>query len=325
MAALRAPVALLVLVGALSQDDPDKARESIRAADIRRHQAVLSTDAMKGREAGSKEGHQAALYIVKEARKLRLKPAGVARSYFQPFGGEKRRPGAVGRKNLVARWPGRDRARREEYVVVGAHYDHVGLGYKGSNTQAGGKAGEVHNGADDNASGASVLLDLAQAVTRAKFSRSVVFIWFDAEEQGLAGSKAWTANPTLDLEKCVAMINCDMIGRNETRKIYAGVDRDKEGKARFPKWEAAARDVEKAYGLEFDWKWFQPHIKRSDHWPFMEKGVPAIFFTGGLHADYHTHRDDLEKINFEKEELVGRVLFTLLRKAADTAATFREP
>ncbi len=306
----RVPALLLLLAGCTPEAPP----ESLIVVDgIRRHQAFLADDAREGRLAGSPGGHEAALYIARAGLDLGLLPAGVGGTCFQPFGPAAAGPGEVGKKNVLLWLRGRDSALRDEYVVVAAHYDHVGRGLKGSQ---GGKVGEVHNGADDNASGASTVLEVARAALRLRPRRSVLFAWFDNEEERLEGSRAWTSNPTRPLGRCRAMLNCDMIGRNETEKIYCGIEKV-GGKARFPRWEALVREGERAAGAAFDWTEFDPFIKRSDHWPFMEKGVPAMFFTGGLHADYHKDGDDLEKINFEKEVRVGRILLDLLRRAAD--------
>ena len=225
-------------------------------------------------------------------------------------------------KNVYAVVPGSDPEARE-YVVVGAHYDHVGLGHRNGNPGAGSTPGQVHNGADDNASGASTLLEVAEAVVKAKLPRTVVLVWFDAEEGGLAGSRAFVADPPLPIADCRAMINMDMIGRNETEKVVIGVHKKADGAPVFPRWASLVGDLEKDLGARWDWKSFDEYIKRSDHWPFMAAGVPAIFFTGGLHADYHTERDDVEKINVAKQEAVGRAVYRLAAAAARAPQGFR--
>ncbi len=314
---------LALLLLAPQADAVEKAASAIRAEGIRPHQVHLSSDALEGREAGSEGGHKAAVYIAAEAKKRGLKPGGLEGTYFQPFGPAPGKPLERGMKNVIAVWPGTHPRLKEEYVVAGAHYDHVGLGLKGSNRPAGGKPGEIHNGADDNASGASTLLEIAGAAAKSRFKRTLVFMWFDAEESGLAGSRAWAAAPTLPVEKCAAMVNCDMIGRNDPKQVIVGVHKDEKGAPKFPKWAEAVKAVEAKFGESFDWSSFDSFIKRSDHWPFMEKGVPAVFFTAGLHADYHTQNDDVEKIDFAKQERVGRILFTLAARAADEEAGFR--
>jgi hypothetical protein len=288
-------LAILLLAACDRAPEAKDLLETIRADDIRKHQTFLASDELEGRGPGSEGSRKASAYIVDQVRSWGFKPAGADGTYFQPFG--------EGRRNVVALWPGRG---KDGYVVIGAHYDHLGR-----------KGDAVFPGADDNASGSSTVLNLAEAVSRSRFARGIVCLWFDGEEQSLAGSRWWTAHPTLPLEGCFAMLNCDMIGRNETTKIFCGVEKDGKGAAKYPKWEAEVREVEGRFGAHFDWTEFDPFIKRSDHWPFMEKGVPALFFTGGLHADYHKEGDRIEKINFAKEELIGRILFSILARAAD--------
>jgi Peptidase family M28 len=316
MKTLRGLCVLLLLASSLRADDTEKGLKTIKAADIQKHQTLLAADAMEGREAGSEGGHRAAVYISEQLKKWKLRPGGAEETYFQPVGGGERKPQEKGKKNILGVWPGSDEKLKDEYVVIGAHYDHVGRGQRNSN---GGKVGEIHNGADDNASGASTMLDVAEAVSQCSFKRTVVCMWFDAEENALEGSRWWAANPTLPLERCVAMLNCDMIGRNDPKKLIIGVEKDPSGEPKYPKWVALLKDVEKKVGMTWDWSSFDAYIKRSDHWPFMEKGVPALFFTAGLHADYHRETDDIEKINFAKEEMIGRIVFTILARAADGA------
>jgi len=291
---MRAALPLFLLLASCpgAPDDADLVGR-IRAEDIRKHQEFLGSAALGGRAPGSEGSRKASAYIVDRVKDWGYVPAGTDGGWVQPFG--------EGRRNVAAL----HRGSVDEYVVVGAHYDHLGT-----------KDGVVYPGADDNASGTSTLLDVAESVGKARFARGVLFVWFDGEENQLQGSRWWTSHPTLPLERCVAMVNVDMIGRNETTKIYCGVEKDAAKAPRWPKWAAEVKGVEAAFGAPFDWTEFDPFIKRSDHWPFMEKGVPALFFTGGLHADYHQPGDTLEKINFEKEERVGRIVMTLLERVA---------
>jgi Zn-dependent M28 family amino/carboxypeptidase len=194
----------------------------------------------------------------------------------------------------------------DELVAIGAHYDHLGV-----------KNGVLHPGADDNASGTSVMLEVARAASRSHFRRGVLCFWFDGEEEQLAGSTWWVAHPTLPLSRVAAMLNADMVGRNETEKLFCGVEKDAKGEPKWPKWAALAHGVESRFGAAWNWTEFDPYLRRSDHWPFMAAGIPALFLTGGLHADYHQAGDRLEKINFAKEERVARIVYALLRDAAD--------
>lgn len=222
-------------------------------------------------------------------------------------------PQPPSRKNVLALWRGSDPELRKQYVLVGAHYDHLGRGPTG---------GEVHNGADDNASGSAVILELAEAAVQCSFKRTLVFAWFDEEEKALSGSRHWVQNPTLPLEGCVAMLNLDMVGRNDVKKIVCGLDRDKEGKVKFPLWEAALREGEGRFKATFDWGG-QEYLTRGDQWPFMERDIPAAFLHGGVHPDYHKPTDDIEKINFPKQELIAKIAFAVVAKAAGSDALFK--
>lgn len=284
----------LLLLSCAPAQEPTELATGILAADIRKHQEVLGSTDLEGRGPGSEGARKASDYIAGRVKAWGFEPAGTDGGWFQPFG--------EGKRNVAALRKGSS----DEYVVIGAHYDHLGT-----------KDGKLYPGADDNASGSSTLLDLADGVGKATLKRSVLFLWFDGEENALEGSRWWTSHPTLPIEKCFAMVNVDMIGRNETSKVYCGVEKTKEKAPVYPKLAALLREVEAANGPAFDWTEFDPYIKRSDHWPFMAKGVPALFFTGGLHADYHKEGDLLEKINYEKEERVGRIVARLLVKLAN--------
>ena len=292
---MRASVlAALLLISCAPAQQPAPLSGGIHAADIRRHQEFLGSPDLEGRGPGTEGSRKASDYIAARLKEWGFTPAGTDGGWFQPFG--------EGRRNVAALRPGRS----DEYVVVGAHYDHLGK-----------KGNTVFPGADDNASGSSTVLDVAEGVGRASLSRSVLFLWFDAEENRLEGSRWWTDHPTLPMEKCFAMVNVDMIGRNDTAKVYCGVQKDKTKAPVYPRLAAALKEVEAAYGPPFDWTEFDPYIQRSDHWPFMQKGVPALFFTGGMHADYHKEGDRLEKINFDKEERVGKIVASLLESLAN--------
>lgn len=215
-----------------------------------------------------------------------------------------------GMKNIIAIRPGDDEKLKDEYVVVGAHYDHVGLGSFGSR----GKQGDIHNGSDDNGSGTSAILELAEALQHAKFKRTIVIVSFDGEEKGLWGSKAYVENPPEDLpmEKCRWMINMDMVSRNGTTEIAVGrTDVTNEPLNR------GLALAEKKFKFTFDYKGANEYVRRSDQWNFHEKGVPAIFMFGGMHADYHTEKDDVEKANFEKVQLTSRISFLILYHLAN--------
>jgi hypothetical protein len=214
-------------------------------------------------------------------------------------------------KNIVTIVEGA--VKPDEYVVVSAHYDHLGK-----------RGDEVFNGADDNASGTSTLLELAQSCQQAlkdghRPYRSIVFAWFCGEEKGLLGSQYYSEFPVFPLEGTVANINVDMVGRvddkykNDAEYIYViGSDRLSSDLHRI------SEEVNQKYSqLTLDYTYNSEddpnkYYYRSDHYNFAKKGVPAIFYFNGTHEDYHRTTDDVAKINFEKMAGVGKLIFHTL-------------
>lgn len=194
--------------------------------------------------------------------------------------------------NVVGYLPGS--SVPDEYVVMGAHYDHVGVG------KANAEGDSIFNGADDNASGTTSILMCAEnfASLKQRPARSILFIAFSAEEKGLLGSKAYAANPALPLEKCVAMINVDMIGRCENNKVSIGGDKKCPDLIRFNEEENAA--LAAPYTLAYD---IEQYFFRSDQASFAMKRIPVLFYFTGEHKDYHKASDEIKLINFE--DLVG--------------------
>jgi hypothetical protein len=199
-----------------------------------------------------------------------------------------------------------------EYVVIGAHYDHLGLGEQFS--LAPGEAGKPHPGADDNASGTAGVLELARWLSsQPKQKRGVLFLCFAGEEIGLLGSRYWVDHPLLPLENAVAMINLDMIGRVREGKVYVGGASSgstfNEMLARLLPRHKLVADLSGSFDAG-----------SSDHVSFMSKRIPALFFFSGLHADYHKPSDTWDKINAEgAAELlraVGDVVLALLNDPA---------
>lgn len=186
--------------------------------------------------------------------------------------------------NVVGYWPG----ETDEYVVIGAHYDHLGLGDESS--LAPDKVGQVHPGADDNASGTAGVIALAKSIaSRGEDRRGTLFIAFAGEEIGLLGSQYWTDHPTKPLADAVAMLNMDMIGRVDKSKVYVGG----AGTAKVfqQMLDEASKDA------HFEVAASQSGYGASDHTSFTTKGIPVLFFFSGLHADYHKPTDTWDKIN----------------------------
>lgn len=176
----------------------------------------------------------------------------------------------------------------EEVLVIGAHFDHLGLGEVSSLAAKPGS--EVHNGADDNASGTAGVLELAGALASRKdqLRRSVLFLAFSAEEQGLLGSRHYVNHPAIPLEKTVAMINMDMIGRMQDRRLIVG------GTGTSPGWRDLLNQLNR--DADLDLKFRDGGFGPSDHSSFYGRDIPVLFFFTGVHGDYHKPSDDYDKI-----------------------------
>jgi len=212
--------------------------------------------------------------------------------------------------NVLAYMPG----ETDEYIILGAHYDHLGRGYFDS--MAPSQIGEIHPGADDNASGTAGLLELARVLSplKGQLPRGILFASFAGEELGLLGSAAWVKDPTKPLDKAVAMLNMDMIGRVKDDKIYVG---GVGTGSSFPKVLEQAMD-DSHLKLELS----QGGYGSSDHTSFVTKRIPVLFFFSGLHSDYHKPSDTWEKIN---SGAAARLLNVVARCAVELASDADKP
>jgi Zn-dependent M28 family amino/carboxypeptidase len=205
--------------------------------------------------------------------------------------------------NVVGMLPGSDPQLASEYIIIGAHYDHLGLG--GPESLAANPEGQIHYGADDNASGTSGLLELARVLAseRDKIKRSIVFVAFSGEELGLLGSGAYTKNPIVPLGSTVAMLNMDMIGRLRNRSLFIG------GVGTSPAWkplldklngnEKPVGSLGTGSGGRFQLSYGEDGFGPSDHQSFYVRDIPVLFFFTGSHDDYHKPTDTADKINGE--------------------------
>jgi Zn-dependent M28 family amino/carboxypeptidase len=199
--------------------------------------------------------------------------------------------------NVVGVLEGADSVLRHEYLVYTAHVDHIGI--------SPGQPDSINNGADDNASGAAGLLELAEAFTRpgARPRRSILFLAPSAEEDGLLGSAHFTEHPTVPLENVVANINMDLIGRNWPDSVIAvGLEQSDLGPMLQAHPELRMTPIAD--------RWPEERIfYRSDHYNFARKGVPILFFTSGTHPDYHRPSDEPGRIDGEKVARLLRLIF----------------
>jgi len=254
---------------------------------------VLSADELGGRLTGTAGADSAAAYIARRFAQVGLQPA--TGGWFQPFIVSKDAPaaqhamlGELHGTNVIGLIPGRDPALRNETVIVGAHYDHLGLGGFGA-LDAPDSTGQVHNGADDNASGTAALLAIAERIHAAPPARTVIFIAFSGEELGLLGSDAYVKHPLYPLSVTEAMINLDMVGRLTNDKLIVyGTGTATE----FP----ALLDSLNWYA-KFDLRPQPEGYGPSDQTSFYAAGIPVLHLFTDLHADYHRSTDDWDKIN----------------------------
>jgi len=227
-------------------------------------------------------------------------------------------------RNVLGLIEGSDPAVKDEWVIFCAHYDHLGVN----------AGGEVFNGADDNGSGTVALFEIAEAYSLAardgqRPRRSVLFAAWDAEESGLLGAWAYTEAPVIPLAKTVAVLNMDMIGRNQEvpengGRRFRGLEPQSAesnrssvnvvGHTYTSDLLAEVERANQAIGLEIE-TGHDNHptaiLRRSDQWPFLQRGVPAVLFTTGFHPDYHTVSDDPERIDYEKMEKILRLVHQL--------------
>jgi len=221
-------------------------------------------------------------------------------------------------RNVVAFLPGTDANLKIEYVVIGAHFDHLGMGGAGSGSRATDTIA-VHNGADDNASGVATIIQLAEKMAGKKNNkRSIIFAAFGAEEMGLIGSNAFTAKPPVKTENMVAMFNFDMVGRlDPVAKVLSigGTQTSKE-----------TEDLLNKYNNGFELAFSPEGVGPSDHTSFYLQNIPVFFISTGAHPDYHTPLDDADRINYDGTQKVAEYASLLIENVAnrETDLTFQE-
>jgi hypothetical protein len=277
--------------------------------------AYLSSDALEGRLVGTPGADSAAEYIARRFAQAGLQPP--QSGWFQEFTVSKELPqaqkasigGSTGR-NVIGLLPGRDKKRREEVIVVGAHYDHLGGGLFGALDPD--SAGRPHNGADDNASGIATMLEMAQRLAQSRPDRTIVFIAFSGEELGLLGSAWYVRHPVAPLPRTTAMINFDMVGRlaNE-RLILYGTETAKE----FP---GLLDSLNRTAG--FDLKGRGDGYGPSDQSSFYAVKLPVLHFFTDLHEDYHRATDDASKLNVPGMLRIAEFATALVRSLGDRRA-----
>lgn len=274
----------------------------IGASDIYSHIEFLASDSLRGRESGTEFEALASNYIIQKFEEFGVQPKGDDGTFLQAFTINTARlnnphatDDAEGERrvaNNVVGWiPGR--SNTDEYVVIGAHYDHLGYGSFGSLYR--GDTPRIHNGADDNASGTAGLLELAHYFSENPPVDNILLLAFSGEEMGLLGSAHYVEEPTVDLSQAKAMINLDMIGRMSDKNLLIF------GVGTTPKWSELAMFVnEDSLSLNL----VKDGTGASDHTSFYYKNIPVLHYFTDTHSDYHRPSDDLAYIEVKGQELV---------------------
>lgn len=270
--------------------------------------SFLANDKLEGREIGTKGEQEAAAYIVKRFNDIGLMPKGTE-AFYQTFTFKPKtdphsevsytvnpEDSTITGTNVL----GYIDNQAENTIIIGAHYDHLGYGSEGS-LHKGEKA--IHNGADDNASGVAVMLDLAGKLKKANPSNNYLFMAFSGEEMGLLGSNYFTKNATLDLSKVNYMINMDMVGRlkqDSTLAVY--------GVGTSPRWKQTLSATNPGFKLVEN----ESGVGPSDHTSFYLQDIPVLHFFTGQHDDYHKPGDDSEKLNYEGMDAISNYIFDII-------------
>jgi hypothetical protein len=302
--------------------DASTALATITEADLAARVGVVAHDSTLGRSTPSPELQKAALYIAGEFDRLGLEgddpdtdvctDRGVPGEYCPYLQWFTAQPADTAPTlNVIARLAGSDPAVSDEHVLIGAHFDHVGIGIAVA-------ADSIYNGADDNGSGVAAVLELAEAFVALDTPprRSIIFVLFSGEELGLLGSRYYTLHSTVPMSDVVTMVNLDMIGRNWTNMVAGISQLDSDI------FDRSDRVADAHPELDMDliadpWP-EENHLNRSDQAPFVLHGVPVLYLTSGLHADYHQPSDEADRLDYEKTTRVTKLVFWLLWEFAQT-------
>jgi Zn-dependent M28 family amino/carboxypeptidase len=288
--------------------------EKINTVTIEEDVAFLADDKLEGRQTGSNGEKLAAEYIAKRFEDLGLEAKGTA-DYFQSFSFKpktdphqevnytvKDGDSTITGTNVIGFLDN----KAQNTIIIGAHYDHLGYGAEGSLFR--GDSKEIHNGADDNASGVAVLLNLAQKLKEKNSGNNYLFMAFSGEEMGLLGSNYFTKNPTINLSKANYMLNMDMVGRlkqDSTLAVY--------GVGTSP----ILKQVVKANNSKFKIIENESGVGPSDHTSFYNSDIPVLHFFTGQHEDYHKPGDDIEKLNYEGMKTISTYIFDIITDLDD--------
>jgi Zn-dependent M28 family amino/carboxypeptidase len=279
----------------------------ISTSNLKKHITYLASDQMKGRETGSKQALKAANYIEKEFKSYGLKPLGTNK-YRQEFIAKIRKEGIKDSVRLAENVIGFLDNGAAKTIVIGAHYDHIGFGKFSSRDTL--NIGEIHNGADDNASGVAGMLELARILSKNGIQEkfNFLFIAFGAEELGLLGSKHFVEKPTLPLNQIHWMLNFDMIGRYQEENGLAIIGHGTSSK--FP-------EITEFIKSDIHFFTSKDGNGGSDQTSFYRKNIPVLFFHTGGHPDYHGSGDDEEKINYKALNSILKIALEVIENSME--------
>ncbi|MEP6574156.1 MAG: M28 family peptidase [Gemmatimonadota bacterium] len=317
MRIFRLLAATTALTAALSASRPAalRAQYTVEAIQLLNDVRYLSDDRLSGRMLGSPGADSAAAFLTRRFTEagLQASPRGWIQSFVVPMDAPAAAQSGVGGltgKNVIGVLPGHDPELRNEIVIVGAHYDHLGFGGFGSLDPD--STGRIHNGADDNASGAASLIHIATHLAAAPPARTVVFIAFSGEEEGLLGSAFYVKNPLFPLARTYAMVNLDMVGRlKNDRLIVYGTATATEFPALLDSLNVTA-----GFKLHEQGDGYGP----SDQSSFYAAGRPVLHLFTDLHEDYHRTTDDWQKINADGLAKVADFTTEIVRALANRPA-----
>ena len=288
---------------------PKKTQSDTTIEDFKSRVGYLASDKLGGRSAGSKGDILARDYMVDLFEKS---SSSVTIQEFEVITNRRTQETAI-TYNVIGVLPGNDPSLKDEFVIVGGHYDTTPNPPKARRLFF----DNINNGADDNASGTAMVLELFEKYASTNsHKRTLVFILFGGEELGLLGSKHYAENPTINLDKVQLMVNLDMIGRlDEDKNVYLGGVPTAYGldKAIKPFIESSKLNVT---SYQHTASGVRSLFSRSDHYNFYKKDVPSLFFFTGIHKDYHTPRDEANLVNYEGLKLIS----DLAEKVIDNAA-----
>jgi len=299
---------LLFLLGLISCN-----KEIVKETTLKEDVEALASDAFEGRQTGSEGEQKAAAYISKRFKDVGLEAKGT-NNFLQTFSFKpktdphqevnynvKDGDSTITGTNVI----GMLNNNAENTIIIGAHYDHLGYGAEGSLHRG---ESAIHNGADDNASGVAVLIDLAKKLKNTNTNNNYIFIAFSGEEMGLLGSNYFVKNPTIDTKAANYMINMDMVGRLKADSSLAVY-----GVGTSP----ILKQTLKAHNSKFKLIQKESGVGPSDHTSFYNADIPVLHFFTGQHEDYHKPSDDFEKLNYDGMKTISNYIFEVITDLND--------